>query len=267
MATLETRPGEDLGHAPADTLPIGSRARADLQGGRALALDVAGRALGAGFGLASRLRGGKIFHPDGVAHEGVLRLPGGDPAPEGATLLREPGQYSALVRFSRSVGLPRPITDLLGISLRLPDVHGPGAHQDILAVTSIDAPLAHHVFVPATDYQQRVYSSSLPYRSGDDTYLLGFRPVATSPRPAGRDEHERLARAAATGKLRFELCVAPLSGTFRAVGELWIGERLPPEADATRFNPWNTGGGLEPAGVLNRLRDYAYPMSQRGWNR
>ena len=33
------------------------------------------------------------------------------------------------------------------------------------------------------------------------------------------------------------------------------------------FNPWNTGGGLEPAGFLNRLRDIAYPLSQRAWGR
>jgi hypothetical protein len=44
-----------------------------------------------------------------------------------------------------------------------------------------------------------------------------------------------------------------------------VGSRLPPAADALRFNPFNCGGGLEPAGVLNRLRDYAYPLSQRAW--
>lgn len=27
------------------------------------------------------------------------------------------------------------------------------------------------------------------------------------------------------------------------------------------------GGGIAPAGVLNRLRDYAYPLSQTAWSR
>lgn len=37
--------------------------------------------------------------------------------------------------------------------------------------------------------------------------------------------------------------------------------------DALRFNRFNSGGGLQPVGVLNRLRDYAYPLSQRAWAR
>lgn len=46
-----------------------------------------------------------------------------------------------------------------------------------------------------------------------------------------------------------------------------MGDPLRPEVDALLFNPWNTGGGLEPAGFLNRLRDIAYPLSQRAWGR
>jgi hypothetical protein len=56
---------------------------------------------------------------------------------------------------------------------------------------------------------------------------------------------------------------APCQRLGRAAA--WSGD--PPEADALRFNPWNTGGGLAPAGLLNRLRDYAYPLSQRAWAR
>ena len=49
------------------------------------------------------------------------------------------------------------------------------------------------------------------------------------------------------------------------MAELQIGSPLPPAADALRFSPWNAGGGLEPIGMLNFLRDYAYPLSQRAW--
>lgn len=38
--------------------------------------------------------------------------------------------------------------------------------------------------------------------------------------------------------------------------------RLSRVLDALRFHPWNTGGGLEPAGWLNATRRAAYPMSQ-----
>lgn len=68
-----------------------------------------------------------------------------------------------------------------------------------------------------------------------------------------------MARAAATGNLAFGLAVARLSRRFRRVGTM----RLPD--DTLRFNPFNCGGGMRAAGTLNRLRDYAYPLSQRSW--
>jgi hypothetical protein len=153
------------------------------------------------------------------------------------------------------------------MSVRVLDAYGSGLHQDFLMVTSVDAPVAHHFFVPADDVQQRPYSSSLPYRSGDQTLLVGAVPRADSPRPGGGNELERLAAAAATGQLVFDLAVAEVWGRFRPVAELRVGHPLPPEADALRFNPWNTGGGLELTRTLNRLRDVAYPLSQRAWGR
>jgi hypothetical protein len=171
------------------------------------------------------------------------------------------------VRFSRSLGLPRPLPDLLGMSIRIPDAYGLGAHQDFLLVTSVDLPVLHHVFLPAADVQDRPYSSSLPYRAGDQLLLVGALPDRSSPRPEGNDELDRLARAAATGRLRFRLGVAPLEGRFRAVATLHVEARMDRGLDALRFDPFNTGGGLEPVGVLNRLRDYAYPLSQRAWGR
>ena len=233
-------------------------------GRTALLVEGTGRAAGAAFALASRARGAKSLHPRGAVYDGLLEVRGVGWAPP-ASLLREPAEHKALVRFSRSVGLPRGVPDLFGIAVRLPDLHGPGRHQDFLTVTSIDAPLLHHLFVPVTDPQQAPYSSSLPYRAADELFLVGFGPVPDSPRPAGSTLEQRLERAAATGDLRFSLMVSPLLGRFRPIGELRIGRRLPDELEGLRFNPWNTGGGLEPAGFLNRLRAYAYPASQKGW--
>ena len=61
--------------------------------------------------------------------------------------------------------------------------------------------------------------------------------------------------------------MARTRGRFQPVAKLHIGERLGGDLDALRFNPWHTGGGLELAGALNRLRDYAYPLSQAAWAR
>jgi hypothetical protein len=248
-------------------VPIGDDARRGLTPARRLAVDAAGYAVGLALAGVAAIRRGKAVHPHGAVYEAELEVPTHRDALGGTELFGTPGRRRALVRFSRSLGLPRPLPDLLGMSLRVPDAYGPGCHQDFLMVTSVDAPVIHHVFMPARDVQQRPYSSSLRYRAGDAEFLVGALPRAESPRFDGGDELERLAAAAATGALVFDLAVAEVWGRFRPVAELRVGDPLPPETDALRFNPWNAGGGLEPTGLLNRLRDYAYPLSQRAWGR
>ena len=228
-------------------------------------MDAVGYAAGAPFAVAAAVRGGKAVHPHGAVHEATVTIAGNANAPREAALLAEPREHRALVRFSRSLGLPRPLPDLLGMSIRLPDVHGPGRHQDFMLVSSADLPILHHGFLPAADVWQRPYTSSLPYRAGDELFIVGAVPHEDGPRPDGEHELDRLAKAAATGRLLFDLSVASPMGRFRPVGEIRIGARLPHELDAVQMNPFNTGGGLEPAGFLNRLRDSAYPLSQAGW--
>jgi hypothetical protein len=226
---------------------------------------VAGASFGALLAAGSALRRGKVVHPHGVVFEARLAVTGAPAAPAAATLLSAPAEHSALVRFSRSLGLPRPLPDLLGMSIRIPDAYGPGRAQDFLLVTSADLPLAHHIFLPARDTQQRPYTSALRFRAGAEQFLVGVLPRADSPRPGGGDELERVRAAAATGALRFDLAVSPVFGRFTPVAELRIGAQLPERFDALCFQPWKGGGGLEPVGVLNRMRRYAYPMSDRAW--
>jgi len=96
---------------------------------------------------------------------------------------------------------------------------------------------------------------------------VGALPHRDSPRPAGETELERVRIAAATGRLRFQLAVAAPMARFTPVAELHVGAPLPIAADALRFLPLNAGGGLEPLGILNEMRRYAYPMSQWAWGR
>jgi hypothetical protein len=227
----------------------------------------AGLTIGGVLGAVAGVRRGKAVHPHGAVYEATLAVSGAAAAPAASTLLSRPGEHRAITRFSRSLGLPRPMPDLLGLSLRVPDAYGRGRHQDLLLVTSVDLPVLHHLFLPAGDVQQRPYTSSLPYRAGRDLFLVGALPVPGSPRPAGGTELDRLRAAAATGRMSFELAVARLRGRFEPVATLRIGDPLPPELDALRFNPWNTGGGMTPAGWLNGARDLAYRLSQASWRR
>ena len=229
-------------------------------------MDVIGTVTAAGFGVASRLRGSKVFHPEGVVHEGVVEITGSDDAPAGVELLSRPARHDALIRFSRGAGLPSPLPDVMGMAIRLPDVHGPGHHQDLLMVTSGNGALVHHLLVPAPGFMSLPYSSLLPYRAADGALFLIGATIRRRQRPApGADEYDVLARAAATGRPAFDLAVAALGGRLRPVGTITLGHRLEPDSNALRFNPFNTGGGLQPTGFLQRLRDAAYPGSQAGW--
>ncbi len=189
----------------------------------------------------SRVRGARIFHPDGVAHRATLTVPGG--ARTGARLFDREATYTATVRLSRGVGLPQPLPDTLGLAVRIEDAYGERRHQDFLMNTSLDWPVLHHLILPALLPGQS-YSSVLAYRIGGSLRVVGAIP---------------------RGQQAFDLALAGLSGRLAPVARLQLGERLPGEiAERIRFNPWHTGGGIRPAGPLQRLRGQAYPGSQRG---
>jgi len=249
------------GRRPRPATPAGETARAVAR----LAADAAGAAIGAILAAVGLVRRAKPVHPHGVTYRARLSVPGATAAPAASTLLSAPGEHDALVRFSRSLGLPRHLPDLLGMSMRVIDAYGRNRHQDFLLVTCGARPILHHVFLPAGDVQQRPYSSALPYAAGERRFVVGAVPDARSPRPAGDDEFERLARAAATGRLTFGLAVAAVPGPFARVATIHVFDPLPTTLEGLRFSPFNSGGGLAPSGLLNRTRRIAYPLAQRAW--
>jgi hypothetical protein len=145
---------------PGPTMPVGDNGHRGLAGRRRLAVDALGYAVALALAGVAAVRGGKAVHPHGAVYGAQLVVPGDGDSLRHTELFGTPGRRPALVRFSRSLGLPRPLPDLLGMSVRVPDAYGPCRHQDFLMVTSIDAPLMHHLFVPARDVQQRAPSSS-----------------------------------------------------------------------------------------------------------
>lgn len=220
-------------------------------------------AAGAAFGALSWLRGARIFHPDGVGYTGILRIE--RPQPEHAVpLLARPGDHPALIRFSRAAGVPEPLPDALGLSLRLVDVHGRGRHQDFLLVTSADGPLLHHLVLPGVrGFFGHSFSSLLPYRLGGRLRLVGAQPARQRERLA-RGALAELVELAERGNLHFRFALASLVGGWSAVGDLHVAERLSrDETERLAFTPWNTGGGIRPVGPLMGLRKAAYRASQR----
>lgn len=229
---------------------------------------VAASVLAETFGLVAKARSAKSLHPRGVVHEAELRMHGGDAHPDrlaGIPLLTSPATHVGVVRFSRSLGLPERLPDIQGMAIRLPDAHGPGRSQDLLFVTSGDGLLVHHLFVPGRGYFDRPYSSVLPYRGQGGQFVLGARLAPGVPSRSGHGSEFDDLGAAADDGLAYELGVAPIRGRLVPVATLTVGARLPDDQDALRFNPWNTGGGLDPAGPFNALRDRVYRRSQAGW--
>src|SRR3954452_2606633 len=89
-----------------------------------------GAVLGAGFGLAARVRRNKPIHPAGSVGTAVLDV--SSPAPHlGIPLFGEAGRHECLVRWSRSAGVPSPLPDVEGFALRVLDA-GEGRPADLL---------------------------------------------------------------------------------------------------------------------------------------
>jgi hypothetical protein len=210
------------------------------------------------FGGLSRLRRKRIFHPRGVGFEATLTPDGTTRA--GCELFDRDSPVEALVRLSRSLGLPEWLSDPCGLALRVPNAYGPDRHQDILLVTSGRAPLARHMLLPNRGFAARSYSSLLPYRIDGQAMLVGAEPSGPCPGPRVAELRSRQ-----RADLSFAITLATPRGDWREVARLTLGRRLPAaETEALRFNPARSGGGIEPIGFLNGLRPPAYRGSQEG---
>ena len=201
----------------------------------------------------------------------------------GVALLDEPRE--AIVRMSRALGLPTTIPgpgsiwrrlrgaprengsiavpDILGFALRFPDAHGSGRHQDLVLATTGAAPIARHLLLPSPGFFSLRYTSLLTYAIAGETRLVASFPATPEPGP-GRYFDQLLSTAAPT----FSLALATLTGAWRPIGTITLGERV---SDGTgeriRFNPWNTGGEIRPNGPFMGLRAGAYRGSQAGWHK
>jgi hypothetical protein len=201
----------------------------------------------------SRRRGRRVFHPFGVGFAAeLLPLDAGDHVP------RFEGE--ALVRLSRSLGLPEWLPDPCGLGIRVPDAHGPGRHQDLLLVSSGASPVARHLPLPSRGFCDRPYSSILPYRLAGQTVVVLASPVS----PPGPGPRLAELRDRVRADVEFELALAGPSDGPRPMARLRLGRRLPAAVtERLDLDPGNSGG-LEPVGVVNRMRGPSYRASQAG---
>jgi hypothetical protein len=228
--------------------------------------------VGAGFYTLAALRNRRSLHPMGIGYQGWLRVPNDWPPQSGVPLFQAGATHQALLRFSRGAGLPERLPDALGVAIKLPDAHGPGADQDLLLTSSTDRPLLRRLLFPARSFVRGAFSTALPYDLGSERVVLLLVPVPIGAgpstggagyRPVGGALAE-LGAVAANG-LELELRTARSLGRSQPLATVTVGPPLSPDqTEALRFNPWTTGPGIHPSGWLNLLRDAAYQASQRG---
>jgi len=212
------------------------------------------------FGALATLRRDRSMHGPGIAYRCRLEMDPPAGLVQGAPFFERHATYDATVRFSRGIGLPQPLADLLGVALRVDAAHPDGGPQDLLVTSSGGRRGTRRMLLPSRDgFFGQWFSSVLPYRVGASRTLLGVR--ATTPAAGSGTDFERLEATHAGGDLTFALALARRRG-WTTVGVIHVGARLPDdESTALSFDPWVTGGGIRPVGILNRLRAAAYPGS------
>lgn len=190
---------------------------------------VAGKGLGLVFGAMAHLRP-KPLHPKGGIVEGVLTRTGAD---TGVAWVDETGQSPALVRLSRSVGLPEALPDVLGIALR---VDG----GDVLLASSARAKVLRHVFLPARDPGKAFFTTAFTYSTPRGPVVLGAEPTDDG----------------------YALLVAHPTRDWQQFGVLRLGAEQPDERIS--FDPvQNPLPGLALTPQLAALREPSYAASRR----
>src|SRR6476619_7729302 len=119
--------------------------------------------------------------------------------PSGAKLLRNGLHHDALVRIT-------PVSDeatVRTLCIKVPDAYGSGRDQDLLLASSADGVPFHHLTLPATRVDSRLYSSLW-------IYLAGVRPVLFGARNTG-----------VVGE--YEFLLSDVLGRSRRIGVLRLG--------------------------------------------
>ncbi len=179
---------------------------------------VAGGLLATLFGPLAVLRRGRPLHPRGTVLRGTLRL-GDDPEAPGGEL-RYAGP--ALVRVSRSAGLPPGLPDVHGVAVRW---EVDGRPQDLLLSGTGTGRLTRFLLAPRTSPWGGPLGSLMPFRTADGPVVLGAVPV-----PGARGDTDR-------PDLRVDLVLmsARAGGPWQRCGRL-VAEEVVPDVDL-RFDP------------------------------
>ena len=253
-------------------------------GAAGLGTDLAGRTFAAGFKALKALRPNRPIHPKGISLAGELTRHGVGGAAStglprersGISWLDSPGTDQVQARFSRSIGLPATLPDILGLAVRLSsgpgaasdggpaanaaEVSGGGSGGDILFATTGWGFPARFLLVPKLDVSAAKFTTLMPYKGTDGPVLLGLRTLSLPPRATGRAETGgNFRESLAEGQWVLALSFAKPGGRWVHAGTLKL--RAAPGQDDTpdRFDPIEHPlPGAETYPWTRRLREHSY---------
>ena len=206
--------------------------------------DVLGRLLAGVISLLTRVRRrAKPMHPRGAVVGARLEPRPAVDAVAGAAFLDRPPAGPALVRVSRSAGLPEGWPDVNGLAVRLP---GSGAAPvDLLLSGAGSSWLGRYLLAPRLRSGRGFLSCLVPYRSTTG-------PVHVGARPRGERAYELVWARPGVGWVPFADLVLDRPTTAEDADE-------DVSFDAVRHEP----EGLDTYGWFARLRAPSYAVARR----
>ncbi|MET0933238.1 MAG: hypothetical protein ABWX56_05955 [Mycetocola sp.] len=220
---------------------------------------VVGRLLADGFLLLQRWRHPRPIHPHGVALEGTIRFLTGS-APTGLSCFDDPAsaEMAVTARTSRSLGVPAPLPDVIGLALRLDFPTGTG--DVVFASTGFGVPSRFWLAVQRSPSRARL-TTLFPYRSARGPVLLAARTIDPEDLPTAPSD---LAAALERTTWRLRLYSATPGGHWHPFAVVELGRSADQDLDTpVRFDPMRNplpGSNWYP--WERRLREPSYSKIQ-----
>ena len=211
----------------------------------------AGQAFAGLFRILKAVRPDRPIHPKGLGLTGELVRTGNPFETSGLDWLDTLGVDAVEARFSRSVGLPQALPDILGLALRVTPATGTGPADVLFASTGWGLP-GRFLLQPRLDVDGATMTTLMPYRGTKGPVLLGLRTISLPP------------GSLSSGEWVLGLYWARPAGRWRPCGELRLSAGARPGDTALRFNALeNQPPGALTYGWSRHLRERSYRAAQR----
>ncbi|ADX74047.1 hypothetical protein Asphe3_29350 [Pseudarthrobacter phenanthrenivorans Sphe3] len=228
--------------------------RTDDDGARGLSA-AAGLAFASLFRVLKLVRPVRPIHPNGTGLTGRLVRTGSAGGASGLDWLDAPGTDAVEARFSRSIGLPKGLPDILGLALRVVTPAAgsrDGGPADILFASTGWRVPGRFLLQPRLEVSGAALTTLMPYRGRRGPVLLGLQ---SGRFPQGSPQ---------SGEWILELYWARPLGPWQHCGELRLRAAAQPQDTSLRFDPLaNLPPGAHTYPWTRRLRERSYLAAQR----